>query len=231
MNVAVILAGGKGLRFGNKLPKQMLQLGKKPVISWSVDTFHKNELIDRIIIVSEKNLIQEIKNLFSESEYPKILAIIEGGEDRSDSSYNAVISSEFKDNDIILFHDAARPFVTDEIISDVVTKVKETGACGTYVQSTDTIAIIKDSEVEYVPERKTVFFAQTPQGFYYDLIKNAHQYQKKIKKSNITDDVSLVINYGHKVSAVSGSYNNIKITNKQDLKFAEFLITEILNDK
>jgi len=64
MNVAVILAGGKGLRLGNRIPKQMLMLGNKPVIAWSVDTFHKINLIDKIIIVSERNLLHEITNLF-----------------------------------------------------------------------------------------------------------------------------------------------------------------------
>lgn len=226
MNIAVILAGGKGLRLGAQIPKQMLILGDKPVISWSVDTFHKSKLIDQIIIVSEKNLVQEIKLLFPENLYPKILNIIEGGQERSDSSFNALLSAQFNNEDIFLFHDAARPFVSEEIIEQIIENVKITGACGTYVQSTDTIAIISDSLVESIPDRKTIFQAQTPQCFKYEIIKKAHLKQKNENVTNTTDDVSLVLNINYKISSIPGSYKNIKITNEFDLKFAEFLISD-----
>jgi len=226
MNIAVILAGGKGLRLGNRVPKQMLLLGNKPVLSWSVDTFHSNDLIDKIIIVSEKSLIHDIKNLFPESDYPKILSFIEGGDERSDSSYNALIYSEFNDDDIILFHDAARPFVTEEIITAIIKNVKVTGACGTYIQSTDTVALIRNSIVDSIPERKTVYSAQTPQCFRYNLIKRAHELQKQNRNIAVTDDISLVFNMGHAVSFINGSIRNIKITTELDFKFAEFLISD-----
>lgn len=225
MNVAVILAGGKGLRLGSKVPKQMLMLGSKPVISWSVDTFHKISLIDKMIIVSEKNLINDMKNLFPVMHYPKIFSFVEGGIERSDSSYNALISSEFDANDIFLFHDAARPFISEDIITGLIEKVKISGACGTYVKSTDTIAIVDDSIIVSIPERKKVYSAQTPQGFRYDLIRKAHQYQKEVKSITITDDVSLVANMGYDVSVIEGSYNNIKITSELDFRFAQFLIS------
>lgn len=226
MNVAVILAGGKGLRLGNKIPKQMLMLGNKPVISWSVDTFHKASLIDKIIIVSERNLLHDIKRLFPFSDYPKILFFIEGGEERSDSSYNAIISSKFCDDDIFLFHDAARPFVTEDIIIDIINNVKSSGACGTYIQSTDTVALIQDSQVKSIPDRKTVFAAQTPQGFSYGLIKKAHELQRENTNVKVTDDISLVLTMGHPVSSIKGSLKNIKITTEFDLRFAEFLIND-----
>ena len=226
MNIAVILAGGKGLRLGNIIPKQMLMLGNKPLIAWSVDTFHKADIIDKIIIVSEKNLIHEIQNLFPAAGYPKIISFIEGGEERSDSSYNALISSEFSDDDIFLFHDAARPFVTEEIIIKIISNVKATGACGTYIQSTDTVALLRDSIVESIPERKTVHYAQTPQGFRYDLIKKAHEILKKNVEMAVTDDISLVFNMGYTVSSIKGSLQNIKITTELDFRFAEFLIVD-----
>ncbi len=225
MNVAVILAGGKGLRLGGQIPKQMLILGDKPVISWSVDTFHKVNIIDKIIIVSEKNLIDDMKSIFNKNDYPKIVSFIEGGTERSDSSYNAIMSEEFKDDDIILFHDAARPFISAEIIEDIIREVRISGACGTYVPSTDTIALVNNSIVETIPDRKTVYSAQTPQGFRYHLIKKAHEFQKQIKKTTITDDVSLVYNMGFNVSVITGSSNNIKITTELDFKFAEYLIS------
>ena len=224
MNIGVILAGGKGLRLGSDIPKQILHLGSKPVIAWSVDTFHKCENIDKLIIVSEKNLLKQIKELFPEKNYPKILSFTEGGEERSDSSYNAIISGNFSDEDIFLFHDAARPFVTEEIIVNMIKKVQEKGACGTYIPSSDTVAIVNNSLIESIPERRKVFSAQTPQGFRYGIIKKAHELQKKIKNTDITDDVSLVINMGTDVSVINGSPLNIKITTDIDLKFAEYLV-------
>jgi 2-C-methyl-D-erythritol 4-phosphate cytidylyltransferase len=226
MNIAVILAGGKGLRLGNKKPKQMLMLGDKPVISWSVDTFHKIDLIDKVIIVSEKNLIDEIKNLFPPSDYPKIQSFIEGGEERSDSSYNALVSSEFNEDDIFLFHDAARPFVTEEIIRAMIHNVRISSACGTYIPSADTVALLKDSTVETIPERRSVYSAQTPQGFRFKLIKQAHDLQRQHKSISVTDDISLVLNMGHAVYAIEGSVKNIKITTELDFRFAEFLIAD-----
>jgi 2-C-methyl-D-erythritol 4-phosphate cytidylyltransferase len=224
MNIGVILAGGKGLRMGGTVPKQILPLGHKPVIAWSVDTFHKTGEIDKIIIVSEKNLLSRMKEFFPSENYPKILSFIEGGDERSDSSYNAIISGNFGDDDIFLFHDAARPFVTMEIITGMINKVRETGACGTYIPSSDTIAIIKNSFIDSIPERREVFAAQTPQGFRYGIIKQAHELQKKVKNHGITDDVSLVINMGKSVSVTDGSPLNIKITTDTDLKFAEYLV-------
>ena len=226
MNIAVVLAGGKGLRLGNRIPKQMLMLGDKPVIAWSVDTFHKADIIDKIIIVSEKNLINDIENLFPAAGYPKIISFIEGGEERSDSSYNALISSEYSDDDIFLFHDAARPFVSEDIITEIISNVKITGACGTYIQSTDTVALLRDKIVESIPERKTVHYAQTPQGFRYDLIKKAHELQRKNRNMTVTDDISLVFNMGYDVSSISGSLQNLKITTELDFRFAEFLIAD-----
>jgi len=225
MNIAVILSGGKGLRFGGNVPKQILPLGFKPLISWSVDTFHKMDLIDKIIIVSEKTLINNIKLMFPETKYPKILFIIEGGDKRSDSSYKAIISSEFNDNDVILFHDAARPFVTEEIIKELLDNIYITGACGTYINTTDTIAIVRDSKIETIPERSSVYSAQTPQVFRYDLIKKAHELYNQNPKINITDDVSLLVQMGISVIVVKGSHKNIKITTDLDLKFAEYLIS------
>lgn len=225
MNVAVILAGGKGLRLGSNKPKQMLTLGPKPVISWSVDTFHKVDLIERIIIVAEISLMDEIKNLFSKKKYPKISSFVAGGAERSDSSYNALVSDRFDDNDIFLFHDAARPFVSEALIVSLINKVKVSGACGTYVKSTDTIAIVNNSIVESIPERKSVYSAQTPQGFRYDLIKKAHLFQKEVSNITVTDDVSLVVKMGHEVAVIEGSYDNIKITTESDFSFAQFKIS------
>lgn len=226
MNIAVILAGGKGSRLGGDIPKQMLLLGNKPVISWAVDTFHKSEIINKIIIVSEKSLLAEIKKLFPMDNYPKIFSYIEGGIERSDSSYNAIKSFEFNDDDNFLFHDAARPFVSEKIINAVIEKLKDYRACGTYIKATDTVTVIEDSIVKSIPERNIMFYAQTPQGFKYGIIKRAHEKYREMKNFSATDDVSLALNIGIEIGAVEGSDINIKITTQRDLRFAEFIISD-----
>ena len=100
MIIAAILAGGKGERVGGITPKQLLMLGDRPVIKWSVDTFHQNRQIDEILIVSEKLSLSAIRNIFPERNYPKIAAIIEGGIERVDSSANAVF---FKNTTMMIF--------------------------------------------------------------------------------------------------------------------------------
>jgi len=224
MNYAVILAGGKGLRLGGDIPKQLLPLAGKPVIKWSAEMFHSADEIDSIIIVGEKNSLDLIKEILPQNEFPKILSFIEGGTERSDSSYNALISREFSPDDIILFHDAARPFIAQEIIKSMIAEVKASGAAGVYIPAIDTVTIAENNKIINIPERRNVFYAQTPQGFRYDIIKDAHEkYKKGLLKIKVTDDVSLVMARGHDVKIVNGSVMNFKITTDVDYRIAEFI--------
>lgn len=224
MNYAVILAGGKGLRLGGGIPKQLLPLGGKPVLRWSAEAFQSADEIDRMIIVAEKNSIEIIKEMLLLSDFPKIICFIEGGEERSDSSYNALVSGDFSPDDIILFHDAARPFITAGIIKDAISKVKASGAAGVYIPAVDTVTVALDDTVSDIPERKNVYYAQTPQGFRYSIIRGAHEkYREGLLDIKVTDDVSLVMASGHEVKIVNGSVSNFKITTDFDYRIAEFI--------
>ena len=224
MIYAVILAGGKGLRLGGDIPKQLLPLAGKPVIRWSAETFQSVDEIDFIIVVGERNSLETIKSMLPEQDFPKIISFIEGGAERSDSSYNALLSREFSDDDIILFHDAARPFITADIIRAMITEIKVSGAAGIYIPAVDTVTIAENSKVITIPERRQVFYAQTPQGFRYNLIKSAHEkYKKGHLRIKATDDVSLVMAIGHDVKLVNGTALNFKITTDFDYRIAEFI--------
>ena len=224
MIYAVILAGGKGLRLGGDIPKQLLPLAGKPVIRWSAETFQSVDEIDSIIVVGEKNSLETIKNMLPVQDFPKVISFIEGGAERSDSSYNALLSREFSDDDIILFHDAARPFITADIIRAMITEIKVSGAAGIYIPAVDTVTIAENSKVITIPERRQVFYAQTPQGFRYNLIKSAHEkYKKGHLRIKATDDVSLVMAIGHDVKLVNGTALNFKITTDFDYRIAEFI--------
>ena len=224
MNYAVILAGGRGLRLGGDIPKQLLPLAGKPVLRWSVEAFHSTEAIDKLIIVAERNSIDTMKEILPLKEFPKIISFIEGGAERSDSSYNALVSEEFNPDDVVLFHDAARPFITADIIRSIITEVMNSGAAGVYIPAVDTVTVAENDTVSYVPDRKNVFYAQTPQGFRYRLIRDAHeQYRKGHLGITATDDVSLVMASGHEVRIVNGSVSNFKITTDLDYRIAEFI--------
>jgi len=224
MNYAVILAGGKGLRLGGYIPKQLLPLNGKPVIIWSVQTFNSVDEIDKIIIVGEKNSLMTVREMLPSSDFPKIISFIEGGAERSDSSYNALISREFTPDDIILFHDAARPFINPEIIKSLITEVKSSGAAGVYIPAVDTVTVAEEDFVSLIPERKNVYYAQTPQGFRYNIIQDAHnRYREGGLNVKVTDDVSLVMAAGYKVKLVTGSVQNFKITTEFDYRIAEFI--------
>ena len=231
MNYAVILAGGSGRRLGGNLPKQLLPLGDKTVIQWSVDAFIQSGLVDGIIIVAGKSSLSEIREIFTEDKYPEVTAFVEGGLERSESSYNALLSRNFNDDDIIIFHDAARPFVDERIITDIINAAKQFFAAGTYIPSVDTISVIADNNVISIPERKNLFCTQTPQAFYYKIIKKAHEDVKCNNAFTVTDDVSLVINSGERVQAVKGSPSNIKITTDFDYDLARFIAGGGFNDR
>lgn len=223
MVIAAILAGGKGERVGGTIPKQLLMLADRPVIQWSVDTFHQNKQVDEIIIVSEKSSLSAIRELFPEKNYPKVSAIIEGGRERVDSSAHAVFLKTYNHTDIFMIHDAARPFISFSIIDELINTVKLHDAAGVYIPAKDTIAVVHDKIINSIPERSRLFYAQTPQAFRFSLIQEAHKSFQLKRIHGITDDAALVASLGHDVHVVAGSDLNFKITTELDYKIASLI--------
>ena len=124
---------------------------------------------------------------------PKVLKITAGGATRQESAWNALNCHDFHENDILLFHDAARPFVTAEIIANCITEARNTGACGVYIPATDTITEIIDTRVRAIPPREHLYQTQTPQAFRYGVIRRAHELARSSGSGTATDDVSLVM--------------------------------------
>ncbi len=218
---AAVLAGGKGLRMRSDIPKQFLPLNGKPVIQWSLETFASCPLVDHIILVGPKDYMDTMKNIAEEIQSSKILAVTEGGETRQGSSRNALLAADCSDDDIILFHDAARPFVTEKMISECIKKTKETGAAGIYIPASDTITEIHNSMVSAIPPRRNLYITQTPQGFTGRVIREGHRLAENDPSLSATDDVSLALAAGYKVAAAEGAPFNFKITTSFDLITAE----------
>ena len=222
---AIVLAAGSGRRMGSSTKKQFMLLEGKPVIAYSLEAFEKSPLIDAIILVTGEDEIEycrrEIKEKFL---FDKIKEITAGGAERYDSVYNGLCKCP-PDTDIVMIHDGARPFVTDEIISRTFEDACRYGACTAGVRSKDTVRIADaDGTAVSTPDRDNVWQIQTPQAFTYAAALNSYKQLEENKRAfseqgvKITDDAMVVERFtGIRPHLTEGSYSNIKITTPEDL--------------
>ena len=170
-----------------------------------------------------KNYLNKIGNIVDLKRYKKFVSPIEGGSTRQESVFKALSflwNAHIQDDDIILIHDAARPFISQKIIDDNISLCKTFGAANTAIKVVDSLCKSIDGITIYDSvERKHIFQSQTPQTFRFGTIFNAHQNAK----GDVTDDVQLVASYGFKIAIVEGSSLNFKITTKDDLELAKLL--------
>lgn len=206
----VITAGGSSTRFnGNN--KLLYELNDKPVIMYSVELFNSLEFIDEVIISANETLIPIFEKMF---EMLKKVKVVKGGNTRQKSVFNGLKSCNKPD--FVLIHDAARPFITRDVIINCLSKAKETGAAIVAVKTIDTIKIVDENGIiNSTPNRAFLWNAQTPQIFKYDLILSLHE---KYSDLNFTDDSLLFEKEGLPVSVSEGDYSNIKITTIQDVE-------------
>jgi len=227
---AIILAGGAGTRMGKGMPKQFLPLGGHAIIEWTVALFEHNENVDTIVMVSPPDYMDKIRALVEMRGPNKVSAIVPGGPTRRDSSWNGLTAADFGDGDIVLIHDAARPFAARATIDGCIETAKQFGAAGAYVKAVDTISEISGDEVVAIPPRDSLYYTQTPQAFRYDVLCRAYAEAQRDHFYG-TDDASLVERTGVKVRMVTGSHENIKITTPEDLLMAEALMENKRKEK
>lgn len=218
---ALITAAGTGQRMKAKVPKLEIELLNKPIINYTVEKFVDLKIFDEIILVTNEGLLEEYKDRFLGY---KNLKVILGGESREESTYNGLKSLN-KNSNIVVCHDGARPFVSEEtIISSIESSLKfGSGIAG--VKAKDTIKLVEENIVHVTLNRDHLYHIQTPQTFKTSLIKKA--YNENFGKIQVTDDSSFLEFIDAKVYIVEGSYDNIKITTKEDLVFAKMLMEEI----
>lgn len=223
MNSVVIVSAGRGSRMKADINKQFLKIADKEVIAHTIDKFYNNENIGEIVIVlreDEKEFFQE--NIIDKYGY-KNIKIAFGGRERQDSVYNGLKELD-KNCEIVLIHDGARPFVTNETIEKSIECARKYNCAIVGVPVKDTIKIVnKNNDVCDTPNRNTLWSIQTPQVFDYSLIMKAHE-KAKCDEYYGTDDSMLMEYLGYNVKVVEGSYNNIKITTPEDLKIAEEIL-------
>lgn len=222
---AIIPAGGKGIRSGLSAPKQYLKFNGKELIAYTLDVFQKNRLINEIIIAAEKKYHPLLLTLKKKYRYTKILKIVEGGKERQDSVNNALLSIEAEDDDLIVVHDAARPLISQDILTKAINTARIMGNAIVCSKSKDTL--VKGTEtVDSYLNRDEIFNVQTPQIFKYKDLKRA--IEKAYSKNFIgTDESMLVKRIGKKINIVEGSLLNFKVTTKEDI----FLLKKVLSSK
>lgn len=217
MNYVIILASGTGERIGNKTPKQFIEIKGKTILEHTISVFEKNKKTDRIILVVHRDYLEFCKNF----KFKKLYKVIEGGKKRQDSSRLGVNLIN-EDDAKVLIHDAARPFIKDEIINNCYDALDKYNAVNTGVESTDTIIEINENNIiTNIPKRSSLLRCQTPQGFRCSLIKKAHKIALE-KNLEVTDDTGLIVLLNlDRVFVVKGDIENIKITYPDDIKTAE----------
>jgi len=224
----IIVAAGSGKRMNSTSNKQFIELDSIPIIAHTLKRFYNKHSIDRITIAIRPEDEADMKNILGEYGY-KNIHLVYGGKERQDSIYNCLtyISSleKYDDKDhLVLVHDGARPFVDDDTIRTCIDETKLYRATCLGVPVKDTIKLVdSNGSITSTPDRNSLWAAQTPQAFDFNLLMKAYRnaYDNNL---SVTDDASMVEALGHRVKIVMGSYENIKLTTPEDLIYAKYLI-------
>lgn len=233
--IAIIVAAGSGKRFGGAVPKQYMKLGGQTVLQKSVRAFEENARVDDIIVVAGEGFTELAAELCGGFE--KMHSVVLGGSERQDSVLKGLTEAAqtvngVSENTIILVHDAARPFVSDDIINSVIKGAEECGGAVPAVSVKDTVRqaealegasdteLLKDGDSRAASrtlDRRLLYSVQTPQGFRAGVLTAA--YEKAYNEEFFgTDDASIVERMGINLKMVKGDYANYKITTKEDMR-------------
>lgn len=227
-NVAAILvAAGAGQRFtgaGEALPKQFMDFRGQPLFMWPLEILAGHPRIENIVVVTVADKVLVVEKIIAEAQLSKKIRVIGGGATRQESVWCGLrsLAREIAEDSLVIVHDAARPFLTTEIIDATISGAEETGACTTGIPVSDTIKSVRAGLIESTLDRTHLISVQTPQAGRLDWMLDAHEKARK-KGLATTDDAALLEAAGHKVKVVPGSSCNLKVTNNDDLVLAEAL--------
>ena len=234
MIFAGIVAGGSGTRMkSSNVPKQFIRVLDKPIIIYTVEKFAAQKHINEIYIGIKPEWHTVMDELLREySIDTKRVKVVDGGSDRNETVMNIVAAIKaahpIKKGDIILTHDAVRPFLTDKMIEENIIASLKFSACGTYVKCVDTVVRSESGEtVDETLDRSCLYRAQTPQSFDITLLDKYYNELDDEQKSRLTDTCSIFTAKGEKIHIVEGNAINIKITTDSDLIIAKLLASRV----
>jgi 2-C-methyl-D-erythritol 4-phosphate cytidylyltransferase len=220
MNVALVVAGGKGTRFGSDRPKQFLELDDIPLIIHTLRQFERSQAIAEVIVDLPVAETGSFQSLIAEFELRKVSGIVAGGESRAQSVKNGLAA--ISGAEIVAVHDGVRPLVTPAEIDSVVEAARDSGAAILVAPLADTVKQVEQDRITGTLPRANLRRALTPQCFKFEILKRAYDGLDEVEAAGIdvTDDSFLVERLGVEVRAIEGSANNIKITREEDLRIA-----------
>lgn len=221
---AIVLAAGSGSRMQSDIKKQYMQIEDKPLVYYALQAFEASPVEKIILVVARGDEDYTMNGIVKKYGFQKVQKVVAGGAQRSDSvlcGLRLLAGCEY-----VLIHDAARPFLTMDIIRRSIEGVKKYKACVVGMPVKDTVKICDREEyADYTPPRNRVWLIQTPQSFEYNLIRDAYEKMALDATAAVTDDAMVVETYSDtKVKLIQGSYENIKITTPEDLEIAEVFI-------
>lgn len=225
---AVIVCGGSSSRM-NGINKIFAPICGVPLIVRTVSAFESCDAVDSVIIVAKSDDVLKMQQLCDNSGFKKVTDIVAGGNCRQ-ASVACGMSRVPDDASVVLIHDGARPFVSNDCILRVIEAAKKYSAAAPAVKLKDTVKYVRqDGLVVSTPNRDSLAAVQTPQGFKADLYREAlRKFSDEL--DSFTDDCSLIERMGSTVYTVAGEYSNFKITTSDDLKYAEFLVGGLPNE-
>jgi len=222
--IGLIVAAGRGVRFGGTVPKQFRSVRGRPLLSWTIDRFEKSNKIDSIIVVvSEDFLLYTNEKVVNPYGFSKISKIVVGGPARQESVRKGLQSMPISTG-FVAIHDGARPIVSPVDIDRVIQQAKTDKAAILVKPVSDTIKRVESDFIITTVDRKKLYRAETPQVFQYDLIMSAHT--KYIGRDSYTDDANMIEALGFKVKTVISEQPNIKVTTEYDLKIASLFLED-----
>lgn len=218
---AIIPSGGAGKRADSVLPKQYIQFNGKELIAFTLDVFQKCEMIDEIVIPAQRDYFKLLNDIKEHYSFIKLSKIVEGGEERQDSVFNALKSLNASDEDLIVVHDAVRPLLPQDVLINAIETAKQFGSAVVAVKAKDTLIQGNDFVLSFV-NREEFYYAQTPQIFSYKILSEAFRRASEDKFLG-TDESMLVHRMGYEIKLAVGSSFNFKITNQDDIKLFQLI--------
>jgi len=224
---ALIPAAGMGKRMGAAINKQYLKLDGLPILAHTLAVFERSPHIDGIcLVIPEDEIAYCRKQVVEACGFKKVINIVAGGRERQHSVMNGLkaLKELMSADDVVLIHDGVRPFISLELLVECRAVAREHDGALVAVPAKDTIKTVRNGIVVDTPDRETLWQAQTPQGFRFAVILQAHLSAEEAGFSG-TDDASLVERCNGQVRIVPGDYRNIKITTPEDLLLADAFLS------
>lgn len=221
MNFAIILSGGVGSRMGLDIPKQYVKINNKPIFSYCLETILACKEIDKIIIVVSDEWIEFVKKYVSNINTSKSIFYAAPGETRQYSIYNALkVIKEIggQDKDIVLIHDAARPLVSSQLISNCIKSCQNADGVLPVIPVKDTIYFSKDgNQIDDLLNRSCLWAGQAPEAFHFEKYIKAHEEMDRNELLKINGSTEIAVKAGMKCQMIEGDPMNFKITTSEDL--------------